>query len=84
MTDTLRTECEALVRTITTIVPSEDSEYWAPDMLEKIMAFARAQQAKGLREALREYEQWRKSPPRERIPFGLVLKAQATAREKEL
>jgi hypothetical protein len=79
MTDTLRADCEALFEKIAMAV---DNPEWTEHAEDMLMAFARSQQAKGLREALREYEQWRKSPPRERIPFGLVLKAQATAREK--
>ena len=52
MTDTLRQECEAWVDVLPWVIHRTPEEY--SQRVDWLMAFARAQQAKGLREAARE------------------------------
>lgn len=53
--DTLREECQTLAKAlIQSIDFTDDQAQRPPEMVAKLLAFARAQQAKGLREAAGE------------------------------
>jgi len=72
--DTLREECEKLAY-----------ELYATSALhtyiERLRAFARAQQARGLREAAERYRDWVGGKWFDAMEFQDALEAQATARE---
>lgn len=55
MSDELRQACEALVRQLNELPPELWDTYDERDCV-RLMAFARAQQAKGLREAAKQFD----------------------------
>ncbi|MFN3075973.1 MAG: hypothetical protein ABT940_03645 [Alphaproteobacteria bacterium] len=76
--DTLREECEAMVQRWI------NAELETPhDAVRALIAFARAQQAKGLREAGIKYAEWINGHEFLEVPrFEDWCQAQATAREQ--
>ena len=88
MTDTLRQECEALIYKLSLCESST-----VEDNIEPLLAFARAQQAKALREAAMIVLSYQVPNDGSLSTLAMnnylneisedILKAQATAREKE-
>ena len=89
--DTLRVECETLLDSLEATysdvvlyggtLSEVDTKYKAD--ITKLLAFARAQQAKGLREAAKCMLHWFKYSEDDVEEAIAQLEAQATAREKQ-
>ncbi len=74
--DTLREECVEFVSRLIR------EAYCTEDTMKLVLAFARAQQAKGMKEALRMVDEQRAEDSRRWALFRCEVKAQAMARVK--